>query len=125
MNVSASNSASANGSSSALASHERIALAEPARATRRAPSASISGLWSTPTTVQPVLPHELDRDRARAGRDVEHRSPGAGLDPRDEEPPPARVLPEREQRGVAVVRRAERREELESELVPLSTIPAA
>jgi hypothetical protein len=59
-----------------------------------------------------LLPGELDRDRGGAGRDVEDDVAGPRLDPRDEEAPPARVLPEREQRRIAVVGRAERREEL-------------
>ena len=44
-------------------------------AARRRASASISGLWSIPTTRQPVLRRtSLGRDRARSRRDVEHRS---------------------------------------------------
>src|SRR5207248_3341173 len=43
--------------------------------------------------------------------DVEHAQ-GFVRDAGDEEPPPARVLAEREQAGVTVVRRAERREQL-------------
>ena len=61
-----------------------------------------------------VRPDELDRHGSRAGGDVEHRCRRPGLDPRDQEAPPARVLAEREQPRVAVVGRAERREELPS-----------
>src|SRR5581483_7917118 len=59
-----------------------------------------------------LLPDQLLRDRAGAGGDVEDRVAGAGLDARDEEAPPARVLAEREEPRVAVVRRPERREQL-------------
>ena len=76
------------------------------------PAASISGLWSTPITARAGSAlRELDRHRRRSARDVEH-APRVGRDPRDEKRAPARVLPEREEAGVAVVRRAERREQL-------------
>jgi hypothetical protein len=55
---------------------------------------------------------QLDCDRGRPGGDIENRGAGTGGDSRDEEPSPARVLAEREQPCVAVVRRAERGEEL-------------
>ena len=48
-----------------------------ASSTRRRPAASISALWSSPTTRQPRLPDELDRDSRRARRDVEHLVAGA------------------------------------------------
>ena len=54
---------------------------------------------------------ELDRDGGRAGGDVEHAA-CVRRDPRDEERAPARVLAEREEPGVTVVRRPERREQL-------------
>ena len=54
---------------------------------------------------------ELARDEPGAGRDVEHRVVRAHVEAGDEEAPPPRILAEREQRAVAVVRRAERREE--------------
>lgn len=65
------------------------------------------------------LPGELDRDGCRSRRHVEHLVAGPGLDPRDEEAAPARVLAEREQTAPAVVRRPERREELLRNLRPL------
>ena len=85
--------------------------ARSGRSARRRASASISGLWSTPTTVQPVC-----RTSSRATAPVpvatsRHAVARAGVDARDEEAPPAWILAVREQRGVAVVRRAERREE--------------
>ena len=58
-----------------------------------------------------LRPRELDRDRRRPARNVEHAL-RVGRDPRDEERSPPRVLPEREEAGVAVVRRAERSEQL-------------
>src|SRR5262249_5485236 len=59
-----------------------------------------------------LLPRQLERDEAGAGRDVEHRVERAGVRLRDEEAPPARVLPERQDRPEPVVARPERREEL-------------
>ena len=59
-----------------------------------------------------VATRELDRHRSRAGGHVEHDFARRGLDPRDEEAPPARVLPEAQQRRVAVVGGAERSEEI-------------
>src|SRR5207248_1637585 len=44
---------------------------------------------------------------------VEHGVLRPHIETRDEEPPPARVLAEREQRGGAVVGRTERREQIE------------
>ena len=67
----------------------------------------------------PVPAGELDRDRARSAGDVEHRVAGAGVDAGDEERAPARVLPEAEEVGVAVVRPGERREELAGGAVAL------
>ena len=61
--------------------------------------------------MQPVCRMQLGRDRAGAGRDVEDGVAGPGLDARDEEAAPARVLAEREQMRVAVVRRPERGEQ--------------
>src|SRR2546423_13441221 len=58
------------------------------------------------------LPEELSCDRARTRCDVEDLVFWSCLDPRDEEPAPARVLSEREQPGVPLVGRAERGEEL-------------
>lgn len=66
-----------------------------------------------------VRAHELERNGAGAARDVEHLFVGAGLDPRDEEPPPAPVLTEREETGISVIRLGERREELEGRAVAL------
>src|SRR5437773_85754 len=56
-------------------------------------------------------PDELGRDRAGPGGDVEYPSLRADRHPGDEEPAPPRILTEREQRGVAVIRRPERREQ--------------
>ena len=58
-------------------------------------------------------PDELDRDRGRAGGDVENRGLVTHVHPRDEEAAPARVLPEREEPGVAIVGRGKRREQLD------------
>ena len=58
-----------------------------------------------------LLAHQLTRDSGRACRDVEHRVRRRGVDPRDEEPAPARVLAERQHRAPAFVGRAKRREE--------------
>src|SRR4029079_6435923 len=97
-------------------------------------SASISGLWSTPTTAQPVcrtssrvtaaVPQARSTTvsaRATSSRQHRERSAVAGgsvLEPRDEEAPPAGVLPEREQVRVAVVGGPERREQAARELGP-------
>ena len=62
---------------------------------------------------------QLARDRAGPGRDVEHGVAGAAVDARDEETPPARILAEREQRRVAVVRRPERGEQRSARRRPL------
>jgi hypothetical protein len=63
--------------------------------------------------------HELERNGAGAAGDIEHLVARAGLDPGDEEPPPTSVLAKGEEAGVAVVRRGERREELEGGSVAL------
>ena len=65
------------------------------------------------------LPRELDCDGRRSSRHVEHLVAGPGLDSRDEEAAPARILPEREQTAPAVVCRPERREELSRSPRPL------
>jgi hypothetical protein len=54
---------------------------------------------------------ELDRHRGRARRDVEDRVVPTGVDPGDEEGAPARVLAEAQKPRVAIVGRAEGREE--------------
>ena len=80
--------------------------------TRARPAASISALWSTPTTSRAgtrrassiataAVPEATSRTRVASRRYA-----------RDEEGAPARILSEREQARVAVVRRAERREQL-------------
>ena len=56
-----------------------------------------------PTTKQSFWRTSSQRDERRAGRDVEHRVGRAGVDARDEEAAPARVLPEREHGAPAVV----------------------
>ena len=56
---------------------------------------------------------ELDGDRRRASGDVENGVVRADIHPRDEEPAPTRILAEGEEAGVAVVGRAERREQLD------------
>jgi hypothetical protein len=68
----------------------------------------------------PETAPELADDGARAAGDVEHPVCRAGLDARDEESPPPRVLTEREQPGVAVVRIRERCEEGERGSVALA-----
>src|SRR5437868_3240521 len=54
---------------------------------------------------------ELAGNGSGSRRDVENGVTGTGGDARDEEPAPARVLSERQERRVAVVGRAERSEE--------------
>src|SRR4051794_10826269 len=61
----------------------------------------------------PFLPEQLGSDRARAGRDVENTVAGTDVEARDQEPPPAWILAEREDAGVALIGRAERREQLQ------------
>ena len=78
---------------------------------RRRASASISPLWSTPTTEQPFCPTSSSETAAGAAGDVEHGVVRPNGEARDEEAPPARVLTEREHVCVAVVGRPERREE--------------
>ena len=108
MNVSASNSASANGSDSARPS--RSSIARGSRATRRARREHLRALVDADDRSCP----RCARARARRRRFRSRRRARArvGRDPRDEERAPARVLAEREEPGVAVVRRPERREEL-------------
>ena len=65
-----------------------------------------------------VLPDELQRDRARSGGHVQHPCVRRDLEPRDEKPSPARVLAERQQTRVAVIGRAERREQLRRNRAP-------
>jgi hypothetical protein len=60
----------------------------------------------------PAALEELSRHRPGSGSDIEHNGVSICLDSRDEELPPARVLPEGQQRGVPVIRRAEWRKEL-------------
>ena len=119
MNVSASNDPSGNGSRSALPSTMRIRSARPAASTRSRPVGEHLGALVEADHVAAGPAHELDRDRGRAGRHVERRFLGPDLDAGDEEPAPARILPEREQPAPAVVRRAERGEEVARGAVPL------
>src|SRR6185437_11365697 len=58
-----------------------------------------------------LLPCELERDGRGAGGDVEHGVERLYVEPRHEEPPPARVLPEREDVRPTVVVGTERGEE--------------
>src|SRR5581483_8875644 len=55
--------------------------------------------------------NERSRDEPGAGRDVEDTALGTRVDARDEEAPPARVLPERQDGGAPLVRGAERGEQ--------------
>lgn len=80
-------------------------------AKRRRASASISRLWSRPTTVQRFCRIRSRCDGARAGRDVEDRVARTCVDARDEETSPTWILTQRKQGRVPVVRRAERSEE--------------
>ena len=61
-----------------------------------------------------VTPGERPGNRARAGRDIEHARAGRDRHAVDEKTPPARILPQREDRGPAVVVGAERREQRSS-----------
>ena len=70
--------------------HELDPRAEPLRAL-----ASISGLWSTPVTLEAAR-DELGGDEPRPRRDVEDVA-AVARQPVSEEAPPARVLAEREQ----------------------------
>src|SRR4030095_13298674 len=56
---------------------------------------------------------ELDSNGTRAGGYVQHGVRRPRLDPAHEEAPPAAILAEREQACVPVVRRPERRKEVE------------
>ena len=91
----------------------------PAASTRRRPSASISGLWSSPTTRQPWRRATSIADGGRPAGDVEDGVDRPGLDARGEERAPARVLAEAEEPRVAVVRPGQRREELAGGAVSL------
>src|SRR3972149_5315449 len=64
--------------------------------------------------------HELHGDGCGAGRDVEDAVAGAAVDSGDEEAPPARVLAEAEEGGVAVVRGGEGCEQRECVAIPLA-----
>ena len=77
----------------------------------RAPCASISALWSTPTTAAAARTSARATAAVPVATSSARRRPG---DAGDEERAPARVLAVREQRRVAVVGRAERREQLPS-----------
>ena len=104
--MSASNSPSAKGSASALASTNSI---EPW--TLAAGFGEHAGALVDADDAAALLANELERDGAGPGRDVEDAAGRPGLDPGDEEATPARVLSEREERSVALVGRAERRED--------------
>ena len=111
--------ASSKGSSSARPSCSSIALAE---AGGRRPGAALGEhLRALVDADDPaaVAAGELDRDRGRPAGDVEDGVAGPGLDARDEERAPARVLAEAEQARVAVVGLRQRREELARGAVPL------
>jgi hypothetical protein len=66
-----------------------------------------------------VAAHELARDSARPAGDVENGLLGPCVDPRDEKGAPPRILAEREEARVALVRLGKRREEGERVAVPL------
>ena len=72
------------------------------------------GALVDPDGAASVSADELDRDRGRPGRDVEDRFAAPCLDPRDEEGTPAWILAEAQEARVAIVGRAEGREELPS-----------
>ncbi len=110
--MSASNVASSKGSSSARPSTKRTSRVAAASTSLRRASASISGLWSSADDRAALAAHELERHGPGPGGDVEHRVAGSGLDARDEEAPPARILAEGEESGRAVVGRPERSEQL-------------
>ena len=74
-------------------------------------SASISRALIDADDRAALLADKLARDGAGAGRDVEHAVAGPGVDARDEESPPARILTVGEERRVTVVGRSERREQ--------------
>ena len=73
----------------------------PAASTLRRPWASMSALWSMPVTRQPVRCGQLDRDRAGAGRDVEHMRVRADRHPLHQESAPGGVLAQGQQRAAA------------------------
>ena len=103
---------SANGSSSARPRRSSIRRVRPRAPTAPRPAASISALWSTPTTVAAASARTSSIATAAVPVATSSTRRASGRDPRDEEAPPARVLAEGEQARVAVVRRAERREQL-------------
>jgi hypothetical protein len=72
-----------------------------------------------PDDVAAVASSEPDRDRSRAGRDVDDGLAGGGRDTRDEKAPPKGVLPEAEERRIPIVRRRERGEQPCGQAVPL------
>ena len=102
MNVSPSNSASGNGAA--------LDELDPAVQTAASLREHLGALVE-PDHRAARPPHELARNRPGAGGHVECPLPRAEVDARDEEASPAWILAVRQQRGVTVVRRAERREE--------------
>ena len=106
MNVSASNDASGNGSSSAVPFDQLDVAGQSAPSFRQHFRALVQ-----PDDRAAFLPEELAGDRAGSGGDVQHGVRGAGIDARDEEAAPAWILAEGESGGVAVIRRPEWGEE--------------
>ena len=96
----------------------RFSRSSPRAATRSRATASISGLRSMPTTEQPCC-----RTSSSATAPVPVATSSTcrvwpNVEPRDEKPSPARVLAERQQARVAVIGRAERREQLRRNRAP-------
>ena len=111
MNVSPSNVPSSNGSERASPCSQPDLLRRAGESHALLPDLEHLGALVDADDVAVLLPRELERDRCGAGGDVEHRVERPHVEPRDEEPAPARVLPERQDARPAVVVGPERREE--------------
>ena len=111
--MSASNSASANGSASALPSTSSIRVRRARRARRaRGPPRASRGSGRRRRRCSRACATSSIATAAVPVATSSTRSSGPGFDAGDQEAPPARVLAEREQGGVTVVGRPERGEQL-------------
>ena len=111
MNVSPSNVPSSNGSDARVCVFQPDLLRRAGEPHALRADLEHLGALVDADDVAVLLARELERDRCGAGRDVEHRVERLDVEPRDEEPAPARVLPERQDVRPAVVVAAERCEQ--------------
>ena len=109
--MSASNWPSSNGSVARIALLQANLLRRRGERDAAAALREHLGALVDPDDEAVLLAHELARDGGGARCDVEHGVGRPGVDARDEEAAPARILAEREHGAPAVVARAERREE--------------